>query len=309
MGEKKGKATVYDCLIVGAGPAGLSAAVYMGRFLRKTLVLDSGHGRSTFEQVNDNYLGFPKGIKVKDLRRLGRQQAVRFGAEFMLCDVQSMERGDNVFTAQTDKGVFHGKTVILCTGVCDIWPNLPDVHEYVGRSLFWCITCDGFRAIKKRVILFGYDDDAATTACQFRRYSEHITFIAQPGELACSDTNRNDMDTHGITILEAEPECFIGTPDEFEGVKLKGGKVIKGDVAFSLLGCTPNNKLAKDLGVKCDKAGYVVVNDAGYTSVPGVFCAGDLSKMHTHQVVSAAHEGAEAGQTANYYLYDAYQKV
>jgi thioredoxin reductase (NADPH) len=300
---------VYDCLIIGGGPAGLSAAIYMGRFLRSTLVIDSGKGRSTFEQVNDNYLGFPNGVKVKELRELGQQQAQRFGAEFLDSEVERLEAQGSEFVAHTPSGEFRGRTVILCCGVRDIWPSVPGVLDHVGKTLFWCITCDGFRAINKHVVLFGQDDDAATTACQFQLYTKEIVFIAAPGKVDCSDANVQDLESHGIPILEGELERFEGTPDKITGVTLKDGRHFPADVAFSLLGCIPNNKLAVDLGVGCDKAGYVMVDDEGYTSVPGVFCAGDLSKMHTHQVVSAAHEGAEAGQTANYYLYAGYQKL
>jgi thioredoxin reductase (NADPH) len=300
---------LYDCLVIGAGPAGLSAAIYMGRFLRRTLVLDSGSGRSTFEQVNDNYLGFPNGIQVKELRELGRQQAERFGAEFVDTEVESMHREDTNFLARTTSGEFVGRTVILCTGVCDIWPEIPNVLDYVGKTLFWCITCDGFRALNKRVVLFGNDDDAATTACQFQHYTRDLIFISQPGGLECSDDKLGDMQTHDVPITEGEPATVEGTPDKIEAVLLKDGRKIEADVMFSLLGCTPNNKLALDLGLKVDKQGYVIMDQEGYTSVPGVFCAGDLAKMHTHQVVSAAHQGAEAGQTANYYLYAGYQKV
>src|SRR5947208_505230 len=95
---------LYDCLIIGGGPAGLSAAIYMGRFLRKTLILDSGSGRSTFEQINDNYLGFPNGVRVRELRELGSQQAQRFGVEIKASSVESMSRHQNDFVAKTDQG-------------------------------------------------------------------------------------------------------------------------------------------------------------------------------------------------------------
>jgi thioredoxin reductase (NADPH) len=300
----------YDCIIVGGGPAGLSAAVYMGRFLRKTLVLDAGEGRSSFEQVNDNYLGFPNGVKVKELRELGRQQAQRFGVEFEDCQVDRLECHENGrhFRAFTDGGEYAGRTVILCTGVCDIWPDLPDVLEYVGKTLFWCITCDGFRTFDKAIVCFGRDDEAATTALQFLTYTKRITFVTAPGKLDCSNEKIQDLEEHGIEMMEGEPERVSGTPDRMEAVVLKDGRRLPCDVMFSLLGCRPNNKLAQDVGVKCSPGGYVIVDEEGYTNVPGFFCAGDLSKMHTHQVVSAAHEGAEAAQTANYYLYADYQK-
>ena len=300
---------LYDCLIVGGGPAGLSAAVYMGRFLRRTLVLDGGEGRSSFEQVNDNYLGFPDGIRVRDLRKLGIKQAERFGVEVVTCRAQRLERTGSDFTAHTDIGSFTGRTVILCTGVCDIWPDLPDVLDYVGKTLFWCITCDGFRALDKRLVLFGQNDDAATSACQFQVYTRNITFVTPPGKLECSREKVQDMERAGVKMTEGIPKSLDGTPEEIGAVVLDDGRRLPADLMFSLLGVNPNNQLGVDLGLDLTREGYIRVDEEGYTSVPGIFAAGDISNMHTHQVVSAAHEGAEAAQTANYYLYADHQKL
>jgi thioredoxin reductase (NADPH) len=299
---------MYDCLIVGGGPAGLSAAIYMGRFLRSVAVLDEGGGRSSFGQVNDNYLGFPEGISVSELRERGRKQAERFGAHFEDCTVHSIARDGPNFVAHTSNGEFQGRTVILCTGVCDIWPDIPDVLEYVGKSLFWCITCDGFRTLGKRMVIFGAKDDAAVTACQFLAYTKDITFITSPGRLDCTDENVRNLEEQGIRMMEGDVAEVLGAPEEIEAVRLKDGRVVEADIMFSYLGVLPNNRLALDLGVHCHRDGYIIVDEEGYTSVRGVFAAGDLSRMHTHQVIAAAHEGAEAAQTANYYLYADYQK-
>lgn len=329
----------HDCLIVGGGPAGLSAAIYMGRFLRRTIVVDGGEGRSSYGQLNENYLGFPEGIHVDQLRELGRRQAERFGVEFFDGEVERLEQVDleqeptpsqmeaivapelkaeaksllrprgGDFLAHCGGRTFRARTVILCTGVEDIWPPLPNVEDYVGRTLFWCITCDGFRTIDKHLILFGRNDDAASSALQFQAYTKHITFVSAPGTLNCSDEKIQAMEATGVEMVEGEPVRVEGTPDKIEAVCLADGRRFEADLMFSLLGCEVRNKLAKDVGAQCDGEGYVKVDEEGYTSVPGLFAAGDLSRMHTHQVVAAAHEGAEAAQTANYYLYADYQKV
>jgi thioredoxin reductase (NADPH) len=299
----------YDCLIVGGGPAGLSAAIYMGRFLRSVLVLDNGQGRSSYGQINDNYLGFPNGVSATELRELGKQHALRFGVEFLACRVDRMLRETpSGFSAFTDAGEFTGRTVILCTGVTDIWPAIPCVADYVGKSLFWCIVCDGFRAYKKRVVLFGRDDEAATTACQFLTYTDQVVFIYPPGEMACSEEKLKEMRCHKIELVEGLAASVEGAPEKVEAVLLDDGRRIPADIMFSLLGCRPNSKLALDLGVECSPGGYVKVDEEGYTSVPGVFAAGDLSRMHTHQAVAAAAEGGEAAQTCNYWLYSSFQR-
>jgi thioredoxin reductase (NADPH) len=301
---------LHDCLVIGGGPAGLSAAIYAARFLRDTVVVDHGRGRSSFEQLNDNYLGFPDGIKVRDLRALGRRQAENFGAQFVDSEVRSLRRvaTGGAFAAETEEGDIFASTVILATGVTDLWPDLPHVEQYVGRSLFWCITCDGFRTMRKRLVLFGKDDEAATTACQFLNYTRQIVFVGPPGKIDCSAHKVRAMIESGISIVEGEPDCVLGPPGAIEGLRLRDGRTFEADLLFSLLGSRPNNRLALDLGVACDSEGYVLVDEEGYTNVPGVFSAGDLSRMHTHQVIAAAHEGAEAAQTANYYLYARFQQ-
>ena len=124
-----------------------------------------------------------------------------------------------------------------------------------------------------------------------------------------SQTKVADMSGHGIKTIQDKPVGFIGEPGAMKGVRLAKGEIVEGEIAFSLLGCNPRNQLARDIGVQCTPAGYIKVDEDGQTSVPGFFCAGDISKMHSHQVVSAAHEGAEAAQSANYYLYAGYQKL
>jgi thioredoxin reductase (NADPH) len=116
------------------------------------------------------------------------------------------------------------------------------------------------------------------------------------------------LEAGGVELTEGVPSGVRGKPDEITAVELEDGRAFSCDLMFSLLGCVPSTKLAKDLGAQCDAKGYVKVDQEGYTTTPGVFCAGDVSGMHTHQVVAAAAEGAEAAQTANYYLYKSFQK-
>src|SRR5437868_430872 len=126
--HKPGPDNLFDALIIGGGPAGLSAAVYLGRFQRSVLVLDAGKGRSSFWQINENYLGFPNGVTTRELRELGRAQAERFGADFKEGEVERIEVcDDQTFTAHTTVGDFTGRTLLFATGVQDIWPDIPGI--------------------------------------------------------------------------------------------------------------------------------------------------------------------------------------
>ena len=180
---------VYDSIIVGGGPAGLSAAIYVARFNRTALVIDSWRGRWRSHEVNQNYLGFPSGIPAKRLRELGRRQAEAFGVAFCRAKVKKLCREDGLFAAQAGPHVFRGRTVILATGVADILPDIGNTEEYWGKSLFWCITCDGWKIRDGRVAVVGRTDEAAITAMQFLNFTDRLAFITNCAPEECEFTH------------------------------------------------------------------------------------------------------------------------
>ena len=301
---------MYDALIIGGGPAGLSAAVYLGRFTRSVLVVDAGAGRSSFAQVNDNYLGFPNGVTTRELRELGRAQAERFGVTFKEGSVERIETTDMGFRLHTTEGDYEGKALLFATGVTDIWPRFPDVENWVGKQVFWCITCDGYRTQGKTVVCFGNSDDAAVTVLQMRLFTENLTLVADPEFARFCDDTLTDLALHRIPVLYARPSSLEldDTAERITAACLDDGTRLPCDMIFSLLGVRPNTALAREMGVALDSEGYIRNDEEGYVSMPGVFAAGDLTRMYTQQVASAVHAGAEAAQTMNYYLYANYQK-
>lgn len=301
---------LYDALIVGGGPAGLSAAVYLGRFTRRVLVLDAGGGRSSLDQVNENYLGFPEGVSARALRALGRAQAERFGVRFQACRVRRLERVGPHFRARTTAGEFEGRTLLLATGVRDVWPDVPGVGAWVGRQVFWCITCDGYRARDRAVVCLGNTDEAATTALQLQLFTPSITLVADPDAVRISGGKQDALAAHGVPLLLGRPAALelSAHGDAITAVLLSDGTRLACELVFSLLGVRPDTRLARALGLAVDAEGYVVIGVDGRTSLPGAFAAGDLTDLHTQQVASAVHAGAEAAQSMNYFLYADYQK-
>lgn len=300
---------VWDCVIIGGGPAGLSAAVYLGRFLRSTLVLDTGEGRSSGPQLNENYLGFPRGVRAARLRELGRRQAERFGVRFEQATVTHLVRTEGGFRLSNDSATWHTRTVILATGVTDIWPSFPRVQRYVGRSLFWCITCDGFRARGRRLALIGGSDEAVTTACQFLRYTDQILFIdvSLDGGPTISATKQADLDTNRIRLVRGAIDRVDGRAGIVRRITVDG-ETHEVDLIFSLLGAVPNTVLAAQAGAVLDPASYLCIDGNQRTNVPGFYAAGDITGPYAHQVSSAVHEGAMAAQTVNYDLYEDFQR-
>jgi len=159
---------VPDALVVGGGPAGLSAALYLARYLRSVVVLDSGHGRSSHHQVNHNYLGFPDGISALDLRANGRKQLARYPHAQLVEDhvEDAVREGDGTFAVRSRAGRWTARVVVLATGVVDHYPRFEGWESYVGTSLFWCITCDGYENVDAT-----WSSSATTTLPPRRRCS------------------------------------------------------------------------------------------------------------------------------------------
>jgi thioredoxin reductase (NADPH) len=310
-GETVKDSNEYDCVIVGGGPAGLSAAVYMGRFRRRTLLIDSGEGRWVYGQHNENYLGFPKGVSARRLRTLGVAQAERFGVVPQGGRVEQIDRlpADQGFRLTTTLGVVTGRTVIWAAGVRDRWPTFPGARRLVGKLLFWCIVCDGWRTLDREILLLGNDDAAAEDALQFLTYTQRVTLLVDSQKDELSKSARRKMEAAGIQVLSGEVQRVRLRDRELEEVVLKGGAVLQADLIFSLYGSDPNTELLRILPVELTERGMVNINEKGQTSLERFYAAGDVTNHHSDQVASAVHGGAQAAQAANYMLYPPRQQL
>jgi thioredoxin reductase (NADPH) len=295
---------VHDAIVVGGGPAGLSAALYLARYLRSVVVLDSGEGRSSHQQVNHNYLGFPDGISALDLRANGRKQLSRYPhAQVVEAYVDDAERQDDgTFVVRAGEDRRSGRVVVLATGVVDHYPRFEGWQSYVGTSLFWCITCDGYENRDRDVVVVGDDDAAAAEALQLRSLTSRVRVLTnRPGD-RISDTFRTRLADAGVPVVHDEIASTEGADGRLRELYLRSGERMALEAMFSLQGATPETDVARALGVALDDSGYVLVDTEQKTSVPGVYAAGDLTSLHSHQVAAAVHEGAQAACAANYFL-------
>ncbi len=303
----------YDGIVIGGGPAGLSAAIYMGRFNRSVLILDKCEGRWQSREVNENYFGFPDGVPARALVFKGRQQAEKYGADFIETSVYSIERdleADFFKVMTVDNEVFLAKTVLFATGVRDHWPQFENFREYIGQSLFWCITCDGHKVINKRVGVVGANDDAAVTCLQFLQFTEQLFFITnvELGKHNISFEKQQLLKKYNIPFNEGVITGVEGEDGWMQRVILSSGETHHLDFMFSEQGGSPSSELAITLGVKTNEEKYINVNEEQRTNVPFVYAAGDVTRIHSHQIVTAAHEGAQAAQAMNYDLYSPDQR-
>lgn len=298
----------YDCLIIGGGYAGLSAAIYLARYNRSVLVLDNEDGRWNSYEINQNYLGFPHGIPSKGLRNLGLEQAKNYKAIFQQDTIINIFKKDNSFVCSGATQTYHGKTIIIATGVRDHFPHFPHWKDYIGKSLFWCITCDGYKTIGKRIVIVGKNDDAACNAMQFLSFTKQITFVTNSPEHSISEVWKTRMAGANIPFYSERITKEFGHNGMFEKIILESGKEISFDYMFSEQDPVPKSELAVMLGVTVNEKGYITTNLEQRTNIPHVYAAGDITKLFDQQIVSAVYQGAAAAEAANYDLYATEQK-
>jgi thioredoxin reductase (NADPH) len=312
---QRGRDKIYDCAIVGAGPAGLSAAVYMGRMRRSVIVIDNKEGRSNWHQVNRNYLGFLDGIHATALREVGREQAEQYGALFLDACVQDVriegEDRTRLFCLSTGDGYSEivARTLILATGVSDSFPEFEGSDNCIGKSIFWCIICDGYETIGKNVLVLGSGDRAAALALQLRVFTNTISLAPWKAPLHIAPNRLLNLREHGVKVYTSLAHSFNCAPHkQLASVTLEDLTEVPLDVVFVTQHIQPTTQLAEKLGVTHDEHGFIVTDVEQCTNVEGVYAAGDVTRLFNHQVTSAVHEGGMAAAAANYYLYEDWQK-
>ncbi len=294
----------YDIVVIGGGPAGLSAGVYAGRALRSVLIIDKGDGRWAHHQVNENYLGFPDGISAKDLRANGKKQATKFGAEIVEDEITEAKTLKAGFSLKGLKETYHAKAVILACGVKDYFPSFPGSEEYIGRSLFWCLLCDGYKIRDQRVAIIGFDDEAVGTYIRLKEFTKDLVFLTNcdPTGDKISAENKELLAKHKTPLHYGSIAEVKGEDGMVKSIVLDTGEEIKTDYIFSRQGAHPHVDLAQQLGVILEGKGYVKTDVNKRTNVPYVYAAGDVTSETAHQVATAVYEGATAVIAADHDL-------
>ncbi len=305
-------ADIYDVAIVGAGPAGLSAAVYTTREDLKTVVLESGIVGgliATTEQV-DNYPGFPEGVGGIKLSELMQQQAERFGSEIRTgVKVTNIEQG-NPYVLKTDQGDLKSKSILISMGSSYRHLNIPKEKELTGRGVHYCATCDGPLYRQKHLIVIGGGNSALQEGLFLAKFAEKITMLVRGSELRGTEilaekVRKSDKIEIRFNTSVKEIKEDAG---RLSGVvafnsKTGQGEEIKADGMFVLIGLIPNTEWIKNI-VDLDDRGFVKVDKAFATNLPGVFAAGDVHSGGTGQIASAVGEGVTAALAIRHYLRD-----
>ncbi len=289
-----GMTETLDTLIVGAGPAGLTAAIYLARFRRKVLVADTGASRADWIPRSRNLPGFAQGLHGRTLLERLRDQANLYGVEVRSDRVQalrSLEAGG--FEADVgDQGV-RTSTVILATGVVETVPPIPGAVEAISRSLMRvCPICDGFETQGRKVAVLGADDHAAGEALFLRTWSADVSLVLTR-EATLSDERREALRQLGVTVFHTALESVSLGEDQVTAVCTEGGRPNHFDIIYAAFGVTPQSELARGLGARLDDSGRLVTGQHQETSVDGLYAAGDVVRG-LNQISVAEGEAAVA---------------
>jgi thioredoxin reductase (NADPH) len=283
-----------DAIIVGAGPAGLTAALYMGRFRRRVLVIDGGDSRAAWIPTTHNHPGFPDGVSGTTLLELQKEHALRYGALIQSGMIQSLSVLDDGFELRLDDQVLQAATVLLACGVEDNAPDLPEVDKAVRRTLLRiCPICDGFEVIGKRVGVIGDGPLGAREALFLRTYADQLSLIHVAGPDALPAEERALLAQAGVTVIEAPIDSVELQPDRPRALCFSDAGRMEFDALYSALGVTPRTGLALAAGARHDDQGRLVVDDHQQTSIPGLYAAGDMVRG-LNQITTAQGEAAIA---------------
>lgn len=304
-----------NLVILGTGPAGLTAAIYAARANLNPLVVEGmqAGGQLTITSDVENYPGFPKGIMGPELMANFRQQAERFGARFIIGEVTSVDfTNPRVLKLKTEKQTFEAKSVIISTGASANLLGLPNEWRLMGKGVSTCATCDGFFFRGMEIAVVGGGDSACEEANFLTRFATKVYLIHRRDTLRASKIMQERVlkNPKIEVVWNAITEDVLGDSD-VTGIRLKdakSGQVRDLPVAgvFVAIGHSPNTKIFKGQ-LEMDEAGYLITKNGPKTNIPGVFAAGDVQDHVYRQAITAAGSGCMAAIDAERYLESLHQ--
>lgn len=284
-----------DCLVIGGGPAGLTAAIYLARFRRRFQVIDSGASRAAWIPISHNHAGFPDGIHGTTLLERMRAQARKFGAPILAGTVTGLERrADGVFVASIGEDRLTARTVLLATGVVDQEPDLPDLPDVVQRGLIrHCGICDGYEVIGHKVGVIGRGSSGLHEALFLRTYTDDVTLLSVGQKLNLSPDEARTAQAAGIFAVEEPVASITVEGDRIQSVATGPGACHTFDTLYSSLGSMARSGLVRELGTVLDENGCVVTDEHQRSSTDGLLAAGDVVRS-LDQISVAMGEAAIA---------------
>jgi len=310
MGETK-DIPKHDVIIIGAGPAALTAAIYTTREDIDTLLFERAvvGGLAAVTDKIDNYPGFPDGVEGLTLAQELQKQAERFGAVIELGEVTAIKDEGEYKRLETTSGDMLAKAVLIATGSDYKKIGVPGEEEFYAKGVHYCATCDGAFYRDKKLVVVGGGNSAVQEAIFLTRFATHIDLLVR-SKLRASDVLQKDLDemvkAGKITVhLNTTTDEIIGEGNMVNkviGTKDGAERLINIDGVFVFVGLLPNSQFLKDSAIRLDEIGFVMTDEHLQTAIPGVFASGDIRSGATMQIASAAGEGATAALKIREYL-------
>ncbi|HKR65201.1 MAG TPA: NAD(P)/FAD-dependent oxidoreductase, partial [Thermoanaerobaculia bacterium] len=291
----------YDAIIIGGGPAGLTCAIFLGRYRRRVLVIDAGHPRNYATREIHGFLG-QHGIPPGELLARGRAEAEASGVEIRKGKATKVERNGDLFDVMTedgDGGVLRARRVVLAYGIRDVLPDIPEVESYYGITVHHCPDCDGYEARDVRIGVIGWGKSVVGLALKLLQWSDDIVVFTHGHEREWDEEMRSKLLAEQISVKDEKIVSLIGKDAHVEAAVLSTGERVPVRRIFFSIATERTCILAEEIGCACDPdKPNIVVDDHRRTSVEGVWAVGDLVAGSQLAITSAA-DGAIAAIDIN----------
>jgi thioredoxin reductase (NADPH) len=299
----------YEVIIMGGGPAGLTAGIYASRARLRTLLLESAllGGQMTTTEMVENYPGFPQGVTGDELSRLMEEQAKKFGMEIVTQEIIKVSIEEDMKVIQTHESTYRCEALIICTGTEYRKLGVPGEKEFAGKGVSYCATCDGAFFQDNKIVVVGGGDSALTEALFLTKFVKELTIIHRRDALRGTKIYQERVLTNpkikflwNSIVQEIKGDMIVHSI-VVKNVKTGEIKEFETDGAFLFVGLAPRTQFLKGI-VQMDGGGYILTNEDCETSEKGIFAAGDCRKKLLRQITTAVGDGATAAFSAQKYL-------
>ena len=296
--------TLWEVAVVGGGVAGLAAAVYLGRSRRRTIVLDHGHSMAKWEEMVENYLGFPEGLSGTALLERSRRHARQFGAVLVDDEVAAIRReGEGPFLLQGRAQSYQARRVLLATGLTHVLPDIPGARDCLGKSVFFCKDCDGYRVQGRRIVIVGSREEAARYALAMLAFSPSVQIATHGERPGWTPLWQDRLAEYGVPVTRERIAGLQHEGGAVRRVRFESGEERSIEALFATRGDLYHTRLAEGLGAKEDSEGQLRVDGEMRTSIVGLYAAGCVTPANC-QMIIAAGQGATAAQAINRDLFE-----
>jgi thioredoxin reductase (NADPH) len=304
-----GETKIYEVIIIGGGPAGLTAGLYTSRARLSTLLIESAlfGGQMTTTELIENYPGFPQGVTGDELSRLMEEQAKRFGMKTVAEEVVKVNLEGDMKVVQTHESTYRCEAIIICTGTEYRKLGVPGEKEFAGKGVSYCATCDGAFFRDNQIVVVGGGDSALSEALFLTKFVKELTIIHRRDALRGTKiyqerafANPKIKFLWNSIVQEIKGDTVVRSI-VVKDVKTGKIKEFETDGAFLFVGLTPRTQFLRGL-INLDEAGYIITTENCETSIKAIFAAGDCRKRLFRQIATAVGDGATAAFAAEKYL-------